>query len=150
MISSCAFIILWVYFLVWRNTPGSLSLQLFRRVAAALPGMDNTQDKSREDSILCAHVSVCVWHDRKESRGLLSLVCCVIWIVPARGKIYCNSVTASCCCLTHVSFRCILPVVEHTVLQLTDYFTVGIIINKYSPPLGVVRLDSHQFDSDCR
>uniref|UniRef100_A0A8C5E281 Ras-related protein Rab-6A n=1 Tax=Gouania willdenowi TaxID=441366 RepID=A0A8C5E281_GOUWI len=27
--------------------------QLFRRVAAALPGMDNTQDKSREDSILC-------------------------------------------------------------------------------------------------
>ncbi|KAA8587126.1 hypothetical protein FQN60_000962, partial [Etheostoma spectabile] len=32
--------------------------QLFRRVAAALPGMDITQDKSREDSILCAHVSV--------------------------------------------------------------------------------------------
>lgn len=34
------------------------SLQLFRRVAAALPGMDTTQDKSREDSILCVHVSV--------------------------------------------------------------------------------------------
>lgn len=27
-------------------------LQLFRRVAAALPGMESTQDKSREDSIL--------------------------------------------------------------------------------------------------
>lgn len=27
-------------------------LQLFRRVAAALPGMDTTQDKSKEDSIL--------------------------------------------------------------------------------------------------
>ena len=31
--------------------PASLP-QLFRRVAAALPGMDATQDKSREDSIL--------------------------------------------------------------------------------------------------
>uniref|UniRef100_A0A673AEC9 RAB41, member RAS oncogene family n=1 Tax=Sphaeramia orbicularis TaxID=375764 RepID=A0A673AEC9_9TELE len=30
--------------------------QLFRRVAAALPGMDTTQDKSREDSILYLHV----------------------------------------------------------------------------------------------
>lgn len=29
-----------------------VSLQLFRRVAAALPGMESTQDKSREDSIL--------------------------------------------------------------------------------------------------
>ncbi|KAG7223285.1 hypothetical protein INR49_015641 [Caranx melampygus] len=29
---------------------------LFRRVAAALPGMDTTQDKSREDSILCVSV----------------------------------------------------------------------------------------------
>jgi len=29
-------------------------LQLFRRVAAALPGMESTQDKSREDSILYA------------------------------------------------------------------------------------------------
>ncbi|KAK0144837.1 Ras-related protein Rab-6A [Merluccius polli] len=29
--------------------------QLFRRVAAALPGMDATQDKSREDSILLTH-----------------------------------------------------------------------------------------------
>lgn len=35
--------------------------QLFRRVAAALPGMDTTQDKSREDSILCVHTHVCVW-----------------------------------------------------------------------------------------
>lgn len=33
-------------------------LQLFRRVAAALPGMDTTQDKSREDSILCVRVCV--------------------------------------------------------------------------------------------
>ena len=31
-------------------------LQLFRRVAAALPGMESTQDKSREDSILYASV----------------------------------------------------------------------------------------------
>lgn len=46
----------WVYFPVWQNTSASPSLQLFRRVAAALPGMDNTQDKSREDSILCVHV----------------------------------------------------------------------------------------------
>ncbi|OXB74934.1 UNVERIFIED_CONTAM: hypothetical protein H355_013484, partial [Colinus virginianus] len=30
--------------------------QLFRRVAAALPGMESTQDKSREDSILYAGV----------------------------------------------------------------------------------------------
>ncbi|XP_016412101.1 ras-related protein Rab-6A-like isoform X2 [Sinocyclocheilus rhinocerous] len=30
--------------------------QLFRRVAAALPGMESTQDKSREDSILHAYV----------------------------------------------------------------------------------------------
>lgn len=34
-------------------------LQLFRRVAAALPGMDTTQDKSREDSILCVQTCVC-------------------------------------------------------------------------------------------
>lgn len=32
------------------------SLQLFRRVAAALPGMESTQDKSREDSILSVPV----------------------------------------------------------------------------------------------
>ncbi|PWA22942.1 hypothetical protein CCH79_00002054 [Gambusia affinis] len=32
--------------------------QLFRRVAAALPGMDTTQDKNREDSILCVLVTV--------------------------------------------------------------------------------------------
>lgn len=38
-------------------------LQLFRRVAAALPGMDTTQDKSREDSILRVRVCVCVWWD---------------------------------------------------------------------------------------
>ena len=31
--------------------------QLFRRVAAALPGMDATQDKSREDSILLTHTA---------------------------------------------------------------------------------------------
>lgn len=37
---------------VWLKTPGFLFCQLFRRVAAALPGMDTTQDKSREDSIL--------------------------------------------------------------------------------------------------
>lgn len=48
-------------------------LQLFRRVAAALPGMDTTQDKSREDSILCVHVGVPLWHDRKWS-GLFSHV----------------------------------------------------------------------------
>lgn len=35
-------------------------LQLFRRVAAALPGMESTQDKSREDSILTLHRNVCV------------------------------------------------------------------------------------------
>lgn len=29
--------------------------QLFRRVAAALPGMESTQDRSREDSILLFH-----------------------------------------------------------------------------------------------
>uniref|UniRef100_A0A8C8EY68 RAB6A, member RAS oncogene family n=1 Tax=Oncorhynchus tshawytscha TaxID=74940 RepID=A0A8C8EY68_ONCTS len=34
--------------------------QLFRRVAAALPGMESTQDKSREDSILTLHRNVCV------------------------------------------------------------------------------------------
>lgn len=34
------------------TTPAFLFCQLFRRVAAALPGMDTTQDKSREDSIL--------------------------------------------------------------------------------------------------
>ncbi|KAF7237901.1 Ras-related protein Rab-6A [Varanus komodoensis] len=31
--------------------------QLFRRVAAALPGMESTQDKSREDSILLQHMA---------------------------------------------------------------------------------------------
>uniref|UniRef100_A0A8C7FF29 RAB6A, member RAS onco family n=1 Tax=Oncorhynchus kisutch TaxID=8019 RepID=A0A8C7FF29_ONCKI len=34
--------------------------QLFRRVAAALPGMESTQDKSREDSILTLRRNVCV------------------------------------------------------------------------------------------
>uniref|UniRef100_A0A8D3D986 Ras-related protein Rab-6A n=1 Tax=Scophthalmus maximus TaxID=52904 RepID=A0A8D3D986_SCOMX len=43
--------------------------QLFRRVAAALPGMDTTQDKSREDSILCVNVGVYVCQDRRESGG---------------------------------------------------------------------------------
>ena len=38
----------------------SLSVQLFRRVAAALPGMESTQDKSREDSILLLPLGVCV------------------------------------------------------------------------------------------
>ena len=38
----------------------SLSVQLFRRVAAALPGMESTQDKSREDSILFLPMGVCV------------------------------------------------------------------------------------------
>lgn len=65
-------VMLRVYFLSWQNTSGSLSLQLFRRVAAALPGMDTTQDKSREDSILC--VSVC--HDRGGSGGLPALLSC--------------------------------------------------------------------------
>lgn len=36
-------------------------LQLFRRVAAALPGMESTQDKSREDSILILHRHTCVY-----------------------------------------------------------------------------------------
>lgn len=36
-------------------------LQLFRRVAAALPGMESTQDKSREDSILTLHRPICVY-----------------------------------------------------------------------------------------
>uniref|UniRef100_A0A4W5LAI3 RAB6A, member RAS oncogene family n=1 Tax=Hucho hucho TaxID=62062 RepID=A0A4W5LAI3_9TELE len=35
--------------------------QLFRRVAAALPGMESTQDKSREDSILTLHRHICVY-----------------------------------------------------------------------------------------
>ena len=43
------------------------SPQLFRRVAAALPGMDTTQDKSREDSILCVRVCVCGARQRKLS-----------------------------------------------------------------------------------
>lgn len=30
-------------------------LQLFRRVAAALPGMDSTENKPPEDSILCSN-----------------------------------------------------------------------------------------------
>lgn len=63
-----------MYFIVWQNTSGSLSLQLFRRVAAALPGMDTTQDKSREDSILSVHVSACVLHDIRKSGGLPSLL----------------------------------------------------------------------------
>jgi Ras-related protein Rab-6A len=29
--------------------------QLFRRVAAALPGMDSTENKPPEDSILCSY-----------------------------------------------------------------------------------------------
>lgn len=40
------------YFTVWQKTSGSLSFQLFRRVAAALPGMDTAQDNNRGDSIL--------------------------------------------------------------------------------------------------
>uniref|UniRef100_A0A8C7IGL2 RAB6A, member RAS oncogene family n=1 Tax=Oncorhynchus kisutch TaxID=8019 RepID=A0A8C7IGL2_ONCKI len=35
--------------------------QLFRRVAAALPGMESTQDKSREDSILILQRHTCVY-----------------------------------------------------------------------------------------
>lgn len=41
-----------VFLSSWFKISAFFFLQLFRRVAAALPGMDTTQDKSREDSIL--------------------------------------------------------------------------------------------------
>jgi hypothetical protein len=39
------------------------SLQLFRRVASALPGMENVQEKSKEGSILFLgeRVKACIW-----------------------------------------------------------------------------------------
>lgn len=61
------------YITLSENTSGSLCLQLFRRVAAALPGMDTTQDKSREDSILCVHMTVCVSDMKRFRRSLCSL-----------------------------------------------------------------------------
>lgn len=66
-----------VCFLVWQITSVSLSLQLFRRVAAALPGMDTTQDKSREDSILCVHISVSDMTD-----------CNVSWLLSSGYQLY--------------------------------------------------------------
>lgn len=36
--------------------------KLFRRVAAALPGMDSTPEKSKEDSILHMHLKYAISH----------------------------------------------------------------------------------------
>lgn len=48
------------------------SLQLFRRVAAALPGMESTQDKSREDSILSVPVPGITLHQENPLQPSLS------------------------------------------------------------------------------
>lgn len=50
-------------------------LQLFRRVAAALPGMDTSQDKSREESILSLHGSAMIWHESGVHLALFCLSC---------------------------------------------------------------------------
>lgn len=59
-----------------RITVVSLLFQLFRRVAAALPGMDSTENKPPEDSILCVRYSlhaICMTHLQERLRRLLSL-----------------------------------------------------------------------------
>ncbi|KAH1165432.1 hypothetical protein KIL84_022991 [Mauremys mutica] len=48
--------------------------QLFRRVAAALPGMDNTPEKSKEDSILVCYAVAFLFQE------LASFPCCQVWL----------------------------------------------------------------------
>ena len=105
---------MWVYFLLWRNTSGCLSLQLFRRVAAALPGMDTTQDKSREESILCVRVSV---------RG--SLMLCHMDSPCQRENVaqHCDRQMLFNLC---VSFWFILPVRTRIVLQQREILTAAV------------------------
>ncbi|KYN30053.1 Ras-related protein Rab-6A [Trachymyrmex cornetzi] len=56
--------------------------QLFRRVAAALPGMDSTENKPPEDSILCVRYllhAICMAYLQERSRRLLLFY---VYIIP--------------------------------------------------------------------
>ncbi|KAM7160156.1 ras-related protein Rab-6A-like isoform 1-T1 [Macrochelys suwanniensis] len=48
--------------------------QLFRRVAAALPGMDSTPEKSKEDSILVCYAVTFIFQE------LTRFPCCQVWL----------------------------------------------------------------------
>uniref|UniRef100_A0A8C3HL43 RAB41, member RAS onco family n=1 Tax=Chrysemys picta bellii TaxID=8478 RepID=A0A8C3HL43_CHRPI len=65
--------------------------QLFRRVAAALPGMDSTPEKSKEDSILVCYAVTFLFQE------LASFPCCQVWLAALdrlRAVMDLNSVTS--------------------------------------------------------